>query len=272
MPIVLLQSVAIYTITSDLGKENYLTAIVKGCIYERNPSAKIIEISSDVVAFDVYQTTYLFKSAYHYFPKGTHHFILSGLYNTDFQNLLIAEYDGHFIYFTDNGFASLALPKDIKIGAVKLDNQFSFQIGNIAKAFAQASFFINKGTFIDAFTTPYTLQYQPIDIDLIVRNNELVAQVLFIDRFKNVVINLTKVEFENYRNGRNFTIEFIGKEKINAISNSYSDVTHGRKLCFFNNAGYMELAVRGGNASELFGFETGEQVDDIYKTIKIFFE
>jgi hypothetical protein len=34
----------------------------------------------------------------------------------------------------------------------------------------------------------------------------------------------------------------------------------------------MELAVRGGNASELFGFETGEQVDDIYKTIKIFFE
>jgi S-adenosyl-L-methionine hydrolase (adenosine-forming) len=263
---------AAYTITSDLGKENYLTAIVKGCIYEQDAHANIVEISSDIEPFDVHQSSYLFKSAYSYFPKGSHHFILCGLYNTNFQELLIAEFNGHYLYFIDNGFATLTLPKDSKIVSIKLDASFSYHVGNIAKTFALASYYIGKGTKLSDFTTPYTLQFQPNLIDPLVTDNQIVAQVLFIDRFKNVVVNLSKTEFETIKADRKFRIEFVGKEKINKISNGYNDVDTGRKVCFFNNAGYLEIAVRGGNAAQLFGFETGGEVEDIYKTIKIFFE
>jgi S-adenosyl-L-methionine hydrolase (adenosine-forming) len=260
-----------YTITSDLGKENYLTAIVKGCIYEQNNQANIVEISCEIQPFDIYQAAYLFKCAYNYFAKGSHHFVMCGMYNTQHKNLLIAEYNGHYIYFLDNGFATLALPNNQVIYSIKLDANFVYNVGNVSKAFAMASNFITKKAALSNFTLPYTLQYQPVDINPVVRDNELVAQVLFIDRFHNVVVNLTKNQFEDIKGNRNFTIEFIGKEKITVISDGYNDVKEGRKVCFFNTAGYLEIAVRHGNAAQLFGFETGVQVDDIYKTIKIFF-
>jgi S-adenosyl-L-methionine hydrolase (adenosine-forming) len=263
---------AIYTITSDLGKENYLTAIVKGCIYEQDGQANIVEISSEIAPFDVHQATYLFQSAYTYFPKKSHHFIMCGMYNTQHKQLLIAEIDEHYIYFVDNGFASLALPANITIKAIKLDKTFEYNVGNIAKTFAMASFYISKGTKITEFTTDYQLQYQPNDIQPVVFENELIAQVLFIDRFKNVVVNLTKTEFDTIKGDRKFRIEFVGREKINEISKGYNDVENGKKVVFFNNAGYLEIAVRYGNAAELFGFETGKNVDALYKTIKIFFE
>jgi S-adenosyl-L-methionine hydrolase (adenosine-forming) len=261
-----------YTITSDLGKENYLTAIVKGCIYEQNTQANIVEISSEVQAFDIFQASYLFKCAFSYFAKGSHHFILCGMYNTPHKNLLIAEYNGHYIYFLDNGFANLTLPADILIHSIKLDDNFVYNVGNVSKAFAMASNFIDKKVALHKFTNTYTLQYQPIDVNPVIRENELVAQVLFIDRFYNVVVNLTKTQFEEIKGNRNFTIEFVGREKITAISEGYNDVTEGKKVCFFNTAGYLEIAVRHGNAAQLFGFETGSvQGDDIYKQIKIFF-
>jgi S-adenosyl-L-methionine hydrolase (adenosine-forming) len=263
---------AIYTITSDLGKENYLTAIVKGCIYEQDINAKIVEISSEIEPFDVYQATYLFQSAFAYFPKKSHHFILCGLYNTEYKQLLIAEIDDAYVYFVDNGFASLAMPENIIVKAIKLDNTFAYNVGNIAKTFAMASFYLGKGTKITDFTIDYQLQYQPTDIKPVVLENQLIAQVLFIDRFKNIVINITKAEFESIKGDRKFVIEFVGREKITEISNGYNDVEDGRKVVFFNTAGYLEIAVRNGNASELFGFETGKKIDDLYKTIKIFFE
>jgi S-adenosyl-L-methionine hydrolase (adenosine-forming) len=263
---------AIYTITSDLGKENYLTAIVKGCIYEHDITANIVEISSDIEPFAVYQASYLFQSAFPYFPKKSHHFILCGLYNTEHQQLLIAEIDGHYIYFVDNGFASLVMPLDVVVKAIKLDHTFIYNVGNIAKTFAMASYYLDKGTKISDFTTDYQLHEQPNDIRPVILENQLIAQVLFIDRFKNVVINLTKTEFETLKGDRKFIIEFVGRERISEISNGYNDVDDGRKVVFFNTAGYLEIAVRQGNASELFGFDTGKKVDDMYKTIKIFFE
>jgi S-adenosyl-L-methionine hydrolase (adenosine-forming) len=260
-----------YTITSDLGKENYLTAIVKGCIYEQNAQARIVEISNEVAPFDIYHATYLFNCAYPFFAKGTHHFVLCGMYNNSYKNLLIAELNGHYIYFLDNGFANLVLPNFDKIYTIKLEENFVYNVGNVSKAFAMASSFIDKKVTIEKFTTAYTLQYQPLDINPVIADNQLIAKVLFIDRFDNVVINLTKTQFDEIIGTKSFSIEFVGREKISKISKGYDDVVEGNKICFFNTAGYLEIAVRHGNAAKLFGFETGAQIDDIYKQVKIFF-
>jgi S-adenosyl-L-methionine hydrolase (adenosine-forming) len=259
-----------FTITSDLGKENYLTAIVKGCIYQRFSQANIVEISSDVKPFDVYQGSYLLDSSYKYFPEGSHHFMLVGLYNSSFTNLLIAKKDNHFFYFVDNGFAALSLPKGIDIFSLKMQNDFVYNVGGIVQSFSQAAFFLSKGANITEFTTPYELQFSTNDIQPIVSEEYISAQVLFIDRFSNVVINITKNQFNEWVGEKSFEIVFAGKESVIKISNGYNDVGIGRKLCFFNNAGYLELAVRGGNAAELFGMDTSEKIDEMYRTVKIF--
>ncbi len=263
---------ALFTITSDLGNTNYLTAAVKGAILASVPQASIVELSSTIQSFNIYEASYIFKSAYHYFAPNTHHLILCGLFNSDYKDLLVTQFNNHFIYFVDNGFAPLCLSKNQEIFALKLEPNFEFSLMNIAKTFAQGASFINKGVQLSQFTVPYDLKYIPNDIDPIVQENSVVAQVIYIDNFKNVVVNLTKQEFEEIAQGRKVRMEFTGNTQINTISTGYNDVPIGNKVCFFNDAGYLEIAVRGGNASELFGFEVSGGKKGIYNTVTLHFD
>jgi S-adenosyl-L-methionine hydrolase (adenosine-forming) len=263
---------AVYTLISDFGTQNYLSAAVKGAILQLNNNAQIVDISHDIKPFDVYQGAFIFKNAFEYFGAKTHHFMLVGLHNTEFKNLLMAEHNGQYLYFVDNAMANLAFGNGLNVFSIKLENDFEYTFKNIIKAFALASDFINKNTAFEKFAVPYQLKDNRELVSIVVKENQLTAQVLYIDHFKNVIVNLNKTEFEKHCANRKFTIQIVGREQITSIKKAYSDVENGKKLALFNSAGYLEIAVRGGNAAELFGFEIGESVNEIYKTIKIIFE
>jgi S-adenosylmethionine hydrolase len=108
------------------------------------------------------------------------------------------------------------------------------------------------------------------------------GQIIFIDNFENVIINITKEEFEEQRRGRSFKIVFKRDEIIEKISETYADVNESEKLALFNSANYLEIAINKGNAAGLFGLEgytekTGTQTQYmqnrlLYQTVKIYFD
>ena len=77
------------------------------------------------------------------------------------------------------------------------------------------------------------------------------GQIIFIDNFENVIINITREEFEEQRRGRSFKIVFKRDEIIDKISETYADVHESEKLALFNSANYLEIAVNKGNAAGL---------------------
>ena len=81
------------------------------------------------------------------------------------------------------------------------------------------------------------------------------GQIIFIDNFENVIINITKEEFEEQRRGRSFKIVFKRDEVIDKISETYADVHESEKLALFNSASYLEIAINKGNAAGLFGLQ-----------------
>jgi S-adenosylmethionine hydrolase len=118
---------------------------------------------------------------------------------------------------------------------------------------------------------------QPINDD-----NILEGQIIYIDNFENVIVNITRKQFEKQRRGRKFKILFLRDETINKISKSYADVHEGEKLAFFNSADFLEIAVNKGNAAGLFGLKGFSdkasrssvimQSKLMYQTVKIHFE
>ena len=105
------------------------------------------------------------------------------------------------------------------------------------------------------------------------------GQILMIDRFLNVIVNITKEDFEDHRKGRKFKIVLLRDAFIERISNHYGDVTEGEKLAFFNEVGFLEIAVNKGYAAPLFGLgafsSAGSHQHEkrqYYQTIKVFFE
>jgi S-adenosyl-L-methionine hydrolase (adenosine-forming) len=272
---------ATYTILSDFGDQNYLSAAVKGCILGVDSSARIVEISNTIQPYNVYQASYIFRGAFRYFAAGTHHFLLCGLHNSNRNALLVSKVMDQYVYHVDNELAHLAFEHNVPCHAIKLDSEFEYRVGNIASAFAQASNFINNNVQIKEFAEEYNLQEIPRDLMLSEQNESITAHVLFVDRFQNVIVNIRKQQFEAYRNGRSFAIEFVGNEQITEISDSYSNVAIGNQVAFFNDAGYLEIAIRAGAASKLFGFEAPQFKDQsldfdiesnaIYKSVTIRF-
>jgi S-adenosylmethionine hydrolase len=96
---------------------------------------------------------------------------------------------------------------------------------------------------------------RPPDNDFIMKGN-----VVYVDRFGNVIINITKERFEKLRAGRDFVINFKKNDEFREISNTYSDVQEGEKLCLFNSSGYLEIAINKGNAGELLGLQTDDMI------------
>ena len=102
-------------------------------------------------------------------------------------------------------------------------------------------------------------------------------EIIFVDNFENVIININKEDFEEQRKGRSFKIVFKRDEVIDRISESYADVNEGEKLALFNSANYLEIAINKGNAAGLLGLQgfSEKQVQSnrlFYQTVKVFFE
>jgi S-adenosylmethionine hydrolase len=112
--------------------------------------------------------------------------------------------------------------------------------------------------------------------------NWIEGQIIFIDNFENVIVNITHDQFEEQRKGRSFRIVFKRDEVIDRISESYADVSEGEKLALFNSSGYLEIAINKGNAAGLFGLkgfsEKTQQVSNLmqnqlpYQTVRVYFE
>ncbi|MFM7839708.1 MAG: S-adenosyl-l-methionine hydroxide adenosyltransferase family protein, partial [Chitinophagaceae bacterium] len=111
-----------------------------------------------------------------------------------------------------------------------------------------------------------------------VNDNFIEGHIIFIDHFENIILNITREEFNAHRKGRSFKIVFKRDKVIDKISEQYSDVREGEMLALFNSAGYLEIAINKGNAAGLFGLQgfleqsQNQQNRLFYQTARIFFE
>ena len=103
-------------------------------------------------------------------------------------------------------------------------------------------------------------------------DNTVECHVVHIDRYENVVINLTRQQFDEIGQGRPFRIQFMRDEEIKQLSTHFNNVSEGQKLCRFNATGFMEIGINRGKAASLFGFKLFREGHFIYNTIKINFE
>ena len=138
------------------------------------------------------------------------------------------------------------------------------------------------GKDIDVIGNPDVEIVEKIRLKYVTSPTTMEGQILYIDNFENVIVNITKDDFERERNGRNFKIVFKRDEVIDTISETYASVAQGEKVAFFNSSGYLEIAINKGNAAGLFGLKgysdvmqkqsIGLQKNWFYQTVKIFFE
>jgi S-adenosyl-L-methionine hydrolase (adenosine-forming) len=258
------------TLLSDLGLQDASVASVKGILLQHLPQLPIIDISHYVEPYHRQQAAYLISASYIHFPKGTCHIVACDIF-AERAPMILFERDGHYIIAPDNGIPALAFGREIAdvwkcMEAKDTDNLKDWM--HTAAGIA-ARLQTNPPASLGLEAT--TLAHAPTNLRPRIEGNTVECHVIHIDRFENVVINITREEFERLGRNRPFNIEFARNEVISELSNSYFDVREGEKLCRFNNAGYLEISINRGKAASLLGLKLSREKHLIYNTIKISF-
>lgn len=267
---------AIVTLTSDIGSPDYLVGAIKAQLLQINPDFRLIDISHTIPPFNYPQAAYVCRSAIRQFPELCYHIILVNLFDKNPDQLLLAFHKDQYFLCADNGLLTMILEDDpeIVIG-LPVDPGTIKNTLNLTALMGQAVDKLVKGESIQQIGIPDISIREKRHLRPMVEQNSIEGQIIFIDSFENVIVNITREQFEEERKGRNFTIVFKRDEVIDRISQTYADVPEGEKLAFFNSAGYLEIAINKGNAAGLFGLkgysEKLRQAQLSYQTVRVYF-
>ena len=271
------------TLTSDIGQQDFLIGAVKGQLLQTNPAFSLIDITHNLSPFNYPQSAYVCRNAIKNFPPGTFHLILVNLFDEKPEHLLMAEHNGHFIGCADNGLLTMILEEvPQKTVALALDKNQQKNTLYCASVFAHAFNKLLTGKKIEEIGDAGVSIHVKNPLRPMLGNDYIEGQIIFIDNFENVIVNIHQDEFEEQRKGRSFKIVFKRDEVIDKISETYADAPEGEKLALFNAAGYLEIAINKGNAAGLLGLQgfSEKQLQQsqymnsrlFYQTVKVYFE
>jgi len=275
------QHMAVLTLTSDIGPQDYLAGAIKGCLLQINPDFQIVDITHALPPFNYPQAAYICRNAIKNFPAYTYHIILVNLFEKKPEQLLLTFHNEQYIICPDNGLLTMILEgRPEMIIGLPLDKSAIKDTLYCTRVIGEAVNGLAKGKSLQDIGEPDVSFIEKNPMRAFVGDGWIEGQIIFIDNFENVVVNITRTEFEEQRRDREFRIVFKRDEMIDRISETYADVPEGEKLAIFNSGGYLEISINKGNAAGLFGLKGfAEQSQNqflqnrlFYQTVRVYFE
>jgi S-adenosylmethionine hydrolase len=243
-----------------------------------------VDITHKLSPFNFPETAYVCRNAIKNFPKGSFHLILVNVFDEKPEHLLLAEHNGHYIGCADNGLLTMILEEQPqKVVGLTLNKTIQKNILYCTSVLGKAFQELLNGRALEEIGDVNVSIRVKNALRPMLGNNWIEGQIIFIDNFENVIVNISKEDFETQRRGRSFKIVFKRDEVIDKISDTYADVENGEELAMFNAAGYLEIAMNKGNAAGLFGLKGFSDKQDksenlylnkqlFYQTVKVYFE
>jgi len=269
---------SIITLTSDFGNLDYRVSAVKGKILSLNSKVTIVDITHDIQAFNLIQTSYIVRNAHKYFPKGSIHILaVDSFFHKSRKNILYKA-NGSYFLAADNGLLSLVF-FDIKpeaIYEITLNNRFDDVVNfTSTDVFVPAAVHLANGGLPEVIGRKIDTVKELFFPKPVYNEPErmIIGEVMYIDNFGNIISNINKEIFESTGKGyENFTIKFRNLT-LSKIFQSHTEVVsdwereteyHGQSAAIFNDSQLLELTIYKGSkkngAKSLFGLNVGENI------------
>jgi len=240
---------------------------MKGAILRRNLHARIVDLTHAIEPHNILAGAVTIRASYHSFPKGTVHLVVVDPGVGSQRKIIALRADDHIFIAPDNGALTFLL-RDRQVQAVhRVENQSLFPdeisatfhgrdiMAPVAAALAQGMPLSQVG--------PKTSVEKCAQLDIPATEFDehgITGRVIYIDRFGNIRTTITSFTLAQYQPS-SFAGIFIGQNRINAISTTYSDVAPGELVALIDSAGNLEIAVNRGNAAQITGCRIGDPVN-----------
>ncbi|MEJ2595628.1 MAG: SAM-dependent chlorinase/fluorinase [bacterium] len=246
---------AIITLISDWGLKDYYVAAVKGKIHKLLPEARVIDITHEIPAFDEEQAAYVLKNAYQSFPDGTIHIIGVNTEESSNHPHIVTQYENQFFIGTDNGIFSLIFEKEPEqVIVLDIPNESDHFTFSGRDRFVSAAVHLAKGGKISELGEEKGNIESKMLFNPVVNEKSIRGQVVYIDRYENLITNISRTLFREKVKNNKFTIS-LRSGQANKIYDAYDDVPPGEIVALFSSDSMLEIAINKGHAASLLGIQ-----------------
>ncbi len=189
---------------TDYGVEDDYVGLMHASVLRFSPDAKIIDLCHSILPGNIRSAAFLLKKDYNYFPKGSVFVCVVDPGVGSDRDIIIAEVNGYLFIAPDNGLLSPLL--------TDLESPFVYNLNtnlklseNISNTFHGRDLFaplagkLLNGENINLFADKRITNYHQIDIRPREEDGKIIGEVIWIDRYGNLITNIDCKTDDNYK-------------------------------------------------------------------------
>lgn len=256
----------VITLMTDFGLSDFFVAAMKGVILSINPQAVVVDVTHLVPPQDIETAALTLADCYATFPPGTIHVAVVDPGVGSERRALVVRSERYFFIGPDNGLFSFIYRTEAiaEIRQITATRYFRHPVSRTFHGrdiFAPVAAWLSTGVPADAFgpviNDPVTFPIPSVEV---ISAHHLRGYVIHVDRFGNLVTNLTEehVPPDLLACGGKLTI--AGRE-IAAIRTHFEEGSADELFALVGSTGRVEIAVARDSAARLLGVGRGAAVE-----------
>jgi hypothetical protein len=246
----------IVTLTTDFGSADHFVGTMRGVILGINPAAEIVELCNEVTPFDILDGALTIAQAYRYFPPDTIHLVVVDPGVGSARKALLVTTTRHYFIAPDNGVLSLVMDQEERITVRHITAEHYF-LQPVSKTFqgrdvfAPCAGWMSRGVEEEKFGDEIT-DYVRFSLPKpkLLSEHTLTGAVLKVDRFGNLITNLTPANAPSVFAPNAKVRITVGQEAVSGIRGSYSEGKPGELFSLLDSMGFLEIACNRGSAAQ----------------------
>lgn len=250
----------IIALLTDFGTRDYFVGAMKGVILSINREARIVDITHEIAPQNILSAKFILQNCYAEFPPNT---IFTAVVDpgvgSDRRAILI-EAEKYYFIAPDNGLLSFVFEEAENFRVFEITDEKFFR-HSVSRTFHGRDIFapcaahLSVGVHSSEFGSEINdFVRLPDQQPRRVSENFFEAEVIFIDRFGNLITNLKPEDLSG-----EFILQIAG-QKISKIRKFFAEAEAGELFLIKGSAGFLEIAAFRASAKDLLNVKIGQKI------------
>jgi S-adenosylmethionine hydrolase len=256
------------TFLSDFGLQDDFVGTCHGVMKRIAPDVQIIDITHGIPPQQVLQGALVLASTLPYMPEGVHLAVVDPGVGGVRRALALRDETGRLYVGPDNG---LLVPAAERFGGIAAVHELAnpeYSLQPVSRTFHGRDLFSPACAHL-ALGVPLEELGPPLAADALVRldlpeprfgENEIHATVLYVDRYGNTALNLTREHLEqaDVLPGRRIEVEVGGERYFAVAARTFADARAGDIVLYEDSYRNVAVAINKGSAAQMLGLSANQ--------------
>jgi S-adenosylmethionine hydrolase len=258
------------TFLTDFGLQDDFVGVCRGVIKRIAPDAEVLDITHGIPPQHVLQGALVLANTLPYMPPGVHLAVVDPGVGSNRRALALRSGDGRLLVGPDNG---LLVPAAEKLGGIDGAWELTaerYRLERVSRTFHGRDVFAPAAAHLAQGLDPAELGPTVAPAELVrlhlpepeVGQARIRATVLYVDRFGNMQLNLTRAEAAaaSIEPGLRIELQLPLDRYYALVTRNFAEARAGELILYEDSYETMAVAITGGDAARMMNAKPGDEL------------